>query len=292
MITDEEKKQLKAMISLMDEPDEETYLKIRHKVYAFGKEALPLLEKAMEATFSDLMHQRITGIMQSIRQESLYSDLREWVRLGSSDLLNGHLLVTRSQYPDLDETSIIHRIEQMRMSMWLELNDNLTPMDNVRVINHILFDVNLFEGNKIHLNAPQNQYLNTLLETRRGSPLSLGMLYLALTSKLNLPIYGVNLPQHFILTYLNGPATEHTTEDDVLFYINPFNKGAVFTRREIDLFLRQVNIQPENSFFLPCSNIDIIERLLNVLIYTYNQLGYPEKIMDLQLLLRALQEKI
>ncbi|HNW76693.1 MAG TPA: transglutaminase-like domain-containing protein [Bacteroidales bacterium] len=292
MITDDQKKQLKAMISLMDEPDEETYLKIRHKVYAFGKEALPFLEKAMEETFSELMHQRITGIMQSIRQESLYSDLREWVRLGSSDLLNGHLLVTRSQYPDLDETSIIQRIEQMRMSMWLELNDNLTPMDNVRVINHILFDVNLFEGNKIHLNAPQNQYLNTLLETRRGSPLSLGMLYLVLTSKLNLPIYGVNLPQHFILTCLNGPATEHTTEDDVLFYINPFNKGAVFTRREIDLFLRQVNIQPENSFFLPCSNIDIIERLLNVLIYTYNQLGYPEKIMDLQLLLRALQEKI
>lgn len=292
MITDEEKKQLKAMISLMDEPDEETYLKIRHQVYAYGKEALPLLEKAMEETFSELMHQRINGIMQSIRQESLYSDLREWVRLGSSDLMNGHLLVTRNQYPDLDETSIINRIEQMRMSMWLELNDNLTPMDNVRVINHILYDVNLFEGNKIHLNAPQNQYLNTLLETRRGSPLSLGMLYLALTSRLNLPIYGVNLPQHFILTYLNGPATEKTTEDDVLFYINPFNKGAVFTRREIDLFLRQVNIQPEKSFFLPCSNIDIIERLLNVLIYTYNQLGYPEKIMDLQLLLRALQEKI
>jgi len=115
MITDDQKKQLKAMISLMDEPDEETYLKIRHKVYAFGKEALPFLEKAMEETFSELMHQRITGIMQSIRQESLYSDLREWVRLGSSDLLNGHLLVTRSQYPDLDETSIIQRIEQMRM---------------------------------------------------------------------------------------------------------------------------------------------------------------------------------
>jgi len=289
MIAGSEIKRLDALISMMDEPDEDAYLKIREQVYGFGKEALPFLEKAMETTFDGLMQGRISGIMQSIRQENLYRDLLEWVQQGSSDLLKGYLLITRSQYPELDEESIRTRIEKMRMEMWLELNDNLTPLENVKVINHILFDINRFEGNKINLNAPQNQYLNTLLETRRGSPLSLGMLYMILASKMNLPVYGVNLPQHFILAWLSEPGMDHPSEDDVLFYINPFNRGAVFTRREIDLFLRQVKIEPDQTFFTPCSNIDIIERLINVLIYTYNQLGYPEKITDLQILLKAIR---
>jgi regulator of sirC expression with transglutaminase-like and TPR domain len=289
MIGESDIKRLDALISLMDEPDETAYLKIRDQVFGFGKEALPFLERAMEKVFDPLQQQRINAIMQSIRQENLYRDLLGWVQLGSSDLLKGYLLITRSQYPELDEEQVRHRIEQLRMDMWLELNENLTALENVKVMNHILFDVNAFEGNKVNLNAPQNQYLNTLLETRRGSPLSLGMLYIILASRLNLPIYGVNLPQHFILAYLTEPGLYEPTEDDVLFYINPFNKGAVFTRREIDLFLRQVKMEPEKGFFMPCSNIDIIERLINVLIYTYNQLGYPEKITDLQILLKAIR---
>lgn len=289
MIGGSEIKRLDALISMMDEPDETAYLKIRDQVFGFGKAALPFLEKAMENAFDLLQQQRINAIMQSIRQENLYRDLLEWVQLGSSDLLKGYLLITRSQYPDLDEEQIHRRIEQLRMDMWLELNENLTALENVKVMNHILFDVNAFEGNKVNLNAPQNQYVNTLLETRRGSPLSLGMLYIILASRLNLPVYGVNLPQHFILAYLTEPGLNDPSEDDVLFYINPFNKGAVFTRREIDLFLRQVKMEPEKAFFTPCSNIDIIERLLNVLIYSYNQLGYPEKITDLQILLKAIR---
>ena len=289
MIAEHDIKRLGALISLMDEPDETAYLKIRDQVFGFGKEALPFLERAMEKAFDPLQQQRISAIMQSIRQENLYRDLLEWVQLGSSDLLKGYLLITRSQYPELDDEQVRQKIEQLRMDMWLELNEHLTALENVKVINHILFDVNAFEGNKVNLNAPQNQYLNTLLETRRGSPLSLGMLYIILASKLNLPVYGVNLPQHFILAYLTEPGLKEPTDDDVLFYINPFNKGAVFTRREIELFLRQVKMDPEKAFFMPCSNIDIIERLLNVLIYTYNQLGYPEKITDLQILLKAIR---
>jgi regulator of sirC expression with transglutaminase-like and TPR domain len=289
MIRDSEIKRLDALISLMDEPDETAYQKIRDQVYGFGQEALPHLEKAVERTFDALMQQRITAIMQSIRQENLFRDLLDWVQLGSSNLMKGYMLITRSQYPELQEESIGTRIEKMRMDMWLEMNNNLTALENIKVMNHILFDVNKFEGNKINLNAPQNQYLNTLLESRMGSPLSLGMLYIILASKLNLPVYGVNLPQHFILAYLTEPGLYEPTEDDVLFYINPFNKGAVFTRREIELFLRQMKIEPDKNFFTPCSNIDIIERLLNVLIYTYNQLGYPEKITDLQILLKAIR---
>jgi regulator of sirC expression with transglutaminase-like and TPR domain len=282
-------KKLEALISLLDEPEEASFLKIREEIRAFGKEAIPSLEKCLENTFNPLMQERIMAILSGLRQESLYQELLDWARFGSSDLLKGYLLVTRTQYPDLDEEKTIIEVEQMKMNIWLELNDNLTALENVKVMNHILFEILKFEGNKINLNAPQNQYLNTLLENRKGSPLSLGMLYTILASKLKLPIHGVNLPQHYILAYLTDAGIKEPTKDDVLFYINPFNKGAVFTKREIELFLKQMKIQPDDTFFTPCSNIDSIERMINNLIYSYTQMGYPEKITDLQILLRALK---
>jgi regulator of sirC expression with transglutaminase-like and TPR domain len=116
------------------------------------------------------------------------------------------------------------------------------------------------------------------------------MLYIILAQKLKIPVYGVNLPQHFILAYVSELADGVPSLEDVLFYINPFNKGAVFTRKEIELFIQQLKIDPDRSFFAPCSNVEIIKRLIGSLIYSYTQLGYPEKIEDLERLLKLTEK--
>ena len=282
-------KELSALINLMDEPDETAFDRIREKIFSFGQEAIPVLEKAWENSFEGIVQERIEGIIKKIQQEILQFEFSDWVKLGSSDLLKGFLLITRTQYPDLDQENITIRIEQMKMDAWLELNDNLTALENIKVLNHILFDLHNFDGNKINIHTPQNSYINTLLETRKGSPLTLGMLYLIIAQKLNVPVYGVNLPQHFILAYTTEMVKPLPDENDVLFYINPFNKGAIFTRREIELFIRQLKIKPEESYFSPCTNVDIIRRLIDNLKYSYNRLGYPEKIEDLENLLNLME---
>jgi regulator of sirC expression with transglutaminase-like and TPR domain len=147
-----------------------------------------------------------------------------------------------------------------------------------------------FEGNRINLYAPANQYINTVLETRKGSPLTLGILYLILAQRLRLPIQGVNLPQHFILAYTTELYHPGKETADVLFYINPFNKGAVFTRREIDLFIRQMQLKPQPSFFSPCTNVDIMQRLVSNMILTYTQLGNAEKVEELNTLLELMKK--
>jgi regulator of sirC expression with transglutaminase-like and TPR domain len=281
--------EMEALINLLDEPDEKAFSLIREKVFSFGEDAIPLLEKALENTFDELIQGRIEDMIGSIHRDNLYLDFMNWVSLGSEDLLKGFLLVTRTQYPDIEEADILSKVGQLKLDVWLELNHDMTALENIKVLNHFFYTVHSFDGNKANMSAPQNFYINNLLETRKGSPLSLGMLYMILGRKCDLPIYGVNLPQHFILAYLNEQKISKPTEDDVLFYINPFNKGAVFTRREIELFIRQLKIKPERSFFAPCSNNDIIKRLIRHLIFAYNQLGYPDKINDLDHLLSAFE---
>ncbi|MFH1160784.1 MAG: transglutaminase-like domain-containing protein [bacterium] len=274
----------------MDEPDDRAFELIREKIFTFGETAVIPLKEALESSFDSLVQSRIEQIIHQIRQEGLMNQLSDWMRLGSSDLLKGFLLISKTQHPELNEEEIAITIEQIKMDAWLELNDNLTALENVKVLNHILYDMHKFEGNRVNLFAPTNQYINTLLETRKGSPLTLGMLYLILAQRLNIPIYGVNLPQHFILAYLTDYHPPHPTEQEVLFYINPFNNGAVFTRREIELFVRQMKLKPEPSFFAPCTNVDIIHRLINNLVLTYTQLGNAEKVEELKELLEGIKK--
>jgi regulator of sirC expression with transglutaminase-like and TPR domain len=285
-----ENKELNALVHLLDEPDEKAFDSIREKIYSFGKEAIPYLEKALEVSFDTSIQERAGEIIRDIQQEELQAEFTNWINTSSSDLLKGYLLVTRSQYPELNEETLTIKVEQMKMDAWLELNDNLTALENVKVLNHIIYHVHNLDGNKINLFAPQNFYLNTFLETHKGSALSLGMLYIIIAQKLNIPVYGVNLPQHFILAYASEITTGVPSMEDVLFYINPFNKGTIFTKREIELFIHQLKINPDRSYFAPCSNIDIIKRLIGNLIYSYTQLGYPEKIEDLERLLKLTEK--
>jgi regulator of sirC expression with transglutaminase-like and TPR domain len=278
-----------ALINLLDEPDEKAYNLIRDQIFSIGLDAVDPLEKALENTFDSLVQERISSIIRELHQENLYVDFVNWLNIGSHDLLKGFILVAKTQYPTLDEEDMIIRIEQLKMDIWIELHENLTALENIKVLNHVIFDLHHFDGNKNDMNAPQNSYINTFLESRKGSPLSLGILFIILSQKLGLPVYGVNLPQHFILAYLTDRGLTNPGEEDVLFYLNPFNKGAVFTRREIELFIRQMKLKPEKSFFAPCSNPEIIRRLIKNLIYSYNQYGYPDKIEELENLLNAFE---
>jgi regulator of sirC expression with transglutaminase-like and TPR domain len=283
------KKELAALINLLDEPDENAFGHIMGRICSFGSEAIHDLEVARDNIFEGIVQERIVSILRSIRHDILKIEFSDWARLGSSDLLKGFLIVTKSQYPEVSEETLIIRIEQLKMDAWLELNDNLTALENIKVLNHIIYEVHHFEPNRTNIHAPENSCLNTLLDSKKGSPLSLGMLYIILARKLNIPVYGVNLPQHFILAYTTEMVRPHPDENDVLFYINPFSNGAIFTRKEIELFIHQMKIKLSESFFAPCTNVDIVKRLILNLKYSLTQAGNSESADDLDNLLNIIE---
>jgi regulator of sirC expression with transglutaminase-like and TPR domain len=285
--------ELSALISLLDDPDEHVFNQIQEKLLSLGQEVIPHLETAWENSFDPLFQNRIENIIHKIQFDSIKEDLHNWAMLGGHNLLFGTILVARYQYPDLDEEKIKKQIDVIRQDVWLELNNNLTALEKVRVINHILFEVHGFGGNTTNFHAPQNSYINNVLESHRGNPLSLAILYTIIAQSLNIPIFGVNLPEHFIVAYKEESDFPAITEDlqhgNILFYINPFSKGSVFSRKEIDTFLKQLKLEPEATYYEPCSNIDIIKRLIRNLILAFEKLGYVEKMNELKSLLQGLE---
>ncbi len=283
--------ELNALISLLDDPDEHVFSEIQAKLLSLGHNVIPLLEHAWENSFDPILQNRIENIIHKIQFDSIESLLLSWARSENQNLLTGILLVARYQYPDLDEKKIAKQIDQIKQDVWLELNNNLTALEKVRVINHILFEVHGFGGNTTNYHAPQNSYINNVLESKKGNPLSLSILYLTIAQDLGIPIYGVNLPEHFVLAYVDEESqfpVYGESHNKVLFYINPFSKGAVFSSKEIDAFLKQLKLPFEQTYYEPCPNVSIIKRVFRNLILAYEKLGYPAKVKELENLLAVL----
>lgn len=282
--------ELDALISLLDEPDSDIFDKVRQKIFSYGINAVPVLENAWDHSMDETIQKRIEGIIHHIQVSDIYQELNKWKEFNSSDLLRGFLLVAKFQYPDLNEEDIIKKIGLIIQDVWLELNNNLTPLEQIKVINHVIFEVHGFSGNKANVHLPQNSYINNIFETKKANPIALSIIYIVVAQSLKIPVYGVNLPQNFIMAYLDSliPDGMKVGRNNIQFYINAFNNGAVFTRREIELFLRQINLEDDDKYFIPCNNVTIIRRVMNNLIYAYENIGNHEKTEEFKRLLKAL----
>jgi regulator of sirC expression with transglutaminase-like and TPR domain len=260
-----ENTELVALISLLDEPDKENYNNIRKSIFSIGNPALPLLETTLENSFDDTIQKRVQNIIEEIRFEDIYKKFKNWVDSPSHDLLDAFLLISKLQYPEIDDNLIRDQIAKIQKNIWLELNDEFTALKTIKIINHILFEAYKFHGN-INKNSYQNFFINNILETKECSSISLCILYLILTKNLGVPVFGVNLPKQFILAYIEKSSENNISNDlksDVIFYINPINKGVIFKKEQIDHFLKQLNLKPEKSYYNPCNNLIIIQRLLS-----------------------------
>ncbi len=280
-----------ALIRLLDDTDAEIYNQIQDRLIHYGKEVIPILETAWSSSMEAIMQERIAAVIHKIQFDDLRHDLHVWAHSGSHDLIKGAILVSRYQYPELSEESVQKMLDKIRKDAWLEMNDGLTALEQVKVLNKIFFDIHGFTGNTQNYHAPQNSFINIALETKRGNPLMLSLLYLEIARSAGLPVYGVNLPEHFILCYKDELEEPSGIDDhsNILFYINPFSKGDIFNKKEIDTFLKQLKIKKEKSFYEPCANRDMIQRLIRNLINSYHKLGFMDKVEELMLMMRATQ---
>ena len=164
------------------------------------------------------------------------------------DIAKASLVVAKEIFPDINIGNYLSQLNRMadeiRLLMLKDGGDVNDPEYRIRAINTYLFyiqkisyDLSDFFGRR-----PENCFLNGILDTRKGACFTMPLLYLCLAQRLKIPIYGVNVPQHFILRYDDGKyrsnievtCTGAMAPDDV--YIEDFQiltgelKSGVFLR--------------------------------------------------------------
>lgn len=278
---------IEALVKLIDDPDENVFGHVKDQLLKCGVEAIPYLEHSWEFDYYGLIFQtRVEQIIQEIQFEETKNQLTNWVNSYEKDLLEGAIIVSRFQYPNLDDQNIRSTIQAIRRDIWLEINDNQTSFEQIKIFNKVFFGHYQFQGDAKNFHSPVNSYINTVLESKKGNPLSLCLIYSVIAQSLDLPVYGVNLPNHFVLACMDSNHSNYLinqqNEYGVLFYINAFSRGSIFDVNEIKDFLSKYDLPANREYFEPCSNSAVIKRMLTNLIASFQQIGNAEKVDQLK----------
>ena len=282
-LTEMKDSEIKALVTLLEDEDYEIFNHVREKLKSLGSGAIPYLESEWETNFDPTLQKRIEDLVHDLQFELLKERLEYWHKNEKDDILKGMWIVATYQYPDLELSDLEQQLEQLYYNTWLNFKSELAPSDEIRILNQCFFDDHKFRANTKNFHSPGNSMINIVLESKRGNPISLCVIYMLIAQKLNLPVYGVNLPNLFILTY---------KMDDVQFYINVFNRGLIFSKQDIDSYIDHIQVPHEKMFYEPCDHADIIRRILRNLIVSFEKLGEYEKSEEIKELMLVIGDTV
>jgi regulator of sirC expression with transglutaminase-like and TPR domain len=209
------------------------------------------------------------------------------------DLAQGALLIAEAAYPGLDHWRYIRQLDTFAEHVRAELgmhDGELLPADEVgrretaeRVagaLRDVLAGREGFHGNQDDYYNPRNSFLNEVLETRVGLPLTLSIVYIEVSRRLGAPLVGVGLPAHFVAKWPLSP-----DEGDDLF-IDAFS-GRLMDLDECRDFMRSLTASaggPQRfdiRWLEPVGTRAILTRMLNNLKHIYLQAGDVRAALDM-----------
>jgi regulator of sirC expression with transglutaminase-like and TPR domain len=275
------------LIKLLDDNDEFVYQHVKGKLLEAGNEAIPALMMGL-TNDNPLLNERIKNIIDEIYFSEIDTKFKELSQKEGNILEEAVFLMASYGYPELDMEKYKHELDEMgeKLNVSIEkLKSNTLipqgdPLHVINLINNFLFYQQGFKGNTENFYEPENTFFNDVMDRKKGIPISLSILYLLICKRLNLPTYGVNLPAHFIIKYVD--------ERDE-FYIDPYNNGIVISKSEAIKFLSRIGLTKEDfdsiSFLKIADDKDIIRRSLNNLVNIYTRSGDLQKTEQLKKLM-------
>jgi regulator of sirC expression with transglutaminase-like and TPR domain len=179
----------------------------------------------------------------------------------SLPLLEAAVAIAQHDFPRLDVQSTLAEIDTLAARLKRRLAADAAPMQRLRLLNRYFFQELGFSGNVNDYYDPRNSYVHCVLETRRGIPITLALLYVELANQIGLDACGVSFPGHFL-------AKVHMPQGEIV--IDPFT-GQSMSRDALDALLVPYRRRgakgalaeaPLGSFLQPARPREVIARML------------------------------
>ena len=185
------------------------------------------------------------------------------------------LYLAGEEYPEIDVHSYLAELDAFASQIALREIAETAPADLARAIAHYLFDQVGLHGNTGEYYSPENSYLNRVLETRTGIPITLSLIFLEVARRMGLKCSGIGLPGHFIVGL-----------DDTGEYLDPFNSGILLSAEDCRTLVQRMfggQLEWTDRFLAPYTKGDILFRVLNNLKSVYMQSkGYTKAVGVIQ----------
>lgn len=265
-------RELRALVTLLADDDRSIQQLARKKLLQHEKASRPILEDIAFSDSEGRVRIEAQALLEEMRLNGLAEKFKRINRNSYFDLEKACFILAQIEYPNLDVSSYVQRIDQLANEMLKRTADMHGDKQKVVALNHFLFQELGFRGDVESYFDPQNSYINRVLDRFLGIPISLSALYLFVARRLDLPVFGVGFPGHFLLKY----------RDDSNFFIDAFNKGRILSRRDCEIFLSRMGYELYDSYFSVSTPKEILARMIRNLVLIYHQNNHQKKIDTLE----------
>lgn len=176
-------------------------------------------------------------------------------------LLEAAASIAQDEYPALDVQGVLSQVDELGERLRRRVPSDAAPLFRLRFLNRFFFHELGFAGNVNDYYDPRNSYLHCVLETRRGIPITLALLYMEMAAQVGLVAKGISFPGHFLVKL-------RMARGEVV--IDPVN-GHSLSREELDERLQPYRRQrglvgefeaPLGLFLQAASPREVVARML------------------------------
>lgn len=252
-----------ALLRLLSDPNEQVARTIQDQLVRLGSDVLPFLEQA--GIDDTALQPRVVYIKEEIRFGELQDEFQRFVAQSTrqEDWEHGAFLIAKLAYPNLDIPHYVECLDQLAEEFRTKWHAPDSPSGKAaRLLSNFLFKDKGYSGNREAYYDPDNSYLNRVLETRQGIPISLSALYVFVGKRLGLPLVGVGMPGHFLVKIEDETPAQ---------FVDCFNGGTILREEDCEQFISASGLAFDPTLLEKSSTPTILARMLSNLLSVYEQ---------------------
>lgn len=235
--------ELKNLISLFDDPDQEVKGIINNKLLSEGKDIIKQLSNALDQEPSLAVKKEILKKSDFLEREFALSDLKRSLQMDRDDIdFSGSLfLINKIIEPRLSKEEYQDRINFFSQQFIKEINSSQTALERVGIFNEIFYNRNSFRTTDFFYTDLKNSHIAHIIKTKEGSPISIAVLYMLFAMEVGLSVSPLCFHSGFVFCYKEN--------NEALFYINAFREGEVFYENNLRTFIEDYGIEYRKEEF-------------------------------------------
>lgn len=253
-------------MNLLDDEDPKSLALVEERILGLGAAVVPYLEEAHDR-LGPRLRGRLDSLVGAIRYRGIEAGMVALASQTEPGLEQGAFLIARFGRPTLDPAPYVRWLDETAASI-RRASSSDEPYALLHALNVRLFQELGFKGNNTRYYDPSNSFLDRVIDTRLGIPITLSMLVLLLGRRLGLPLEGAGLPGHYMVRF--------STVSNV-FFLDPFHQGRLLTKAQCRQFLLRSGYVFREEFLAPTHDRETLARLLRNLLSIYQRGGQPEK---------------
>ncbi|MFQ5639831.1 MAG: SirB1 family protein [bacterium] len=265
--------EIRALITLLGDDDQNVVEVARKELAQQAQQALPILKEIGLSDSEGRIRIQAQALIEEIRLADLEERFKSLLVSPDFDLERGCFILAKIEYPKLQRARYVEILDRHALEIQRQIHDLRNERLIVDSINYYLFEEIGFRGNLNAYYDAQNSFINRVLDQHLGIPISLCAIYLFISQRLHLPIYGVSFPRHFLLKY---------RKEKDLFYIDVFNRGKILTREDCANIIYNQGMAFYESYLSTTPPMEIFARMLRNLILIYQHNNQSHKIITLE----------